>query len=70
MEKLYRTVRKGDLIRFTVRGYGDMIIAFVLEAYHYEGIPEQYETLFFVHLIEFNEKMYLEPSDLEQLEIL
>jgi len=71
MGKLYRTVRRGDLIRFTARGYRkERIMALVIEAYHYDDIPEKFESLFYVYLITFDDMMFIEPQDFEDLEVL
>jgi len=71
MRQLYRTVRVGDLIRFTARGYHKQeILALVLEAYHYDDVPVRIESLFYVYLITFDDMMYIEPQDFLDLEVL
>ena len=71
MGKLYRSVKRGDLIRFTARGYRKQkIMALVLEAYHYHNIPEKFESLFYVYLITFDDMMFIEPQDFLDLEVL
>tara|TARA_R110000824_G_scaffold89748_2_gene219771 strand:+ start:3684 stop:3899 length:216 start_codon:yes stop_codon:yes gene_type:complete len=71
MGNLYRKVKVGDLIGFTTRGYSkNRILALVLEAYHYDGVPERFESLFYVYLITYDDMMFLEPQDLIDLEVL
>ena len=71
MGKLYRTVKRGDLIRFTARGFRKQkVMALVIEAYHYEDIPERFEWLFYVYLISFDDMMFIEPRDFLDLEVL
>ena len=71
MRQLYRTVRVGDLIRFTARGYHKQeVLALVLEAYHYDDVPVRFESLFYVYLITFDDMMYIEPQDFLDLEVL
>ena len=71
MGKLYRTVRRGDLIRFSARGFRKQkILALVLEAYHYHDVPEVFESLFYVYLITHDDMMFIEPQDFFDLEVL
>ena len=45
-------------------------MALVIEAYHYEDIPERFESRFFVYLISFDDMMFIEPQDFLDLEVL
>ena len=61
----------GDLIRFTARGYRKQkILALVLDAYHYYDVSEKFESLFYVYLITYDDRMFIEPQDFLDLEVL